>query len=244
VANFDKAHIAYSNIELVTSGINVTEILLKRGFVTPSSYKLPNDQRAVPAPLSMDKVYPVHILNVISPVEVVVQNHSEEMIHIQDVLIAATPGKLSKIEKNETVVALNEGNRFRAVVEGVRENEIDVLYIDYGIRGVIHKESLFELSDDLKNLPPQARTVSLGCLLANSDDTEYLWALCKDSVIYMHLMYTLDSKEYVLFTDREDVNGGTVHSMILNQGLARLNGVSVNGKFLEHWKRWKELECL
>jgi hypothetical protein len=118
------------------------------------------------------------------------------------------------------------------------------MYIDYGISGIIHKENLFEMSDDLKNMPPQARTVYLGCLTPNSDDTEYLWSLCKDSVIYMHLMYNLDSKEYVLFTDREDVNGGTVHSMILNEGLARLNGVSVNGKFLEHWKRWKELECL
>jgi hypothetical protein len=246
VANFDKAHIAYSNIELPDSGVNVTDLLLERGFVARSSYKAPASAMVVrtPTPLEMNIAYPVHILTVVSPVEMIVQSHSDEMMMIQDMLLKATPAKLSKVEKNEIVIALNGGNRFRAVVEAVRDDEVDVMYIDYGIKGVTDKDNLFETSDEVKNVRAQARTVFLGCLNANSDDTDYIMSLCRGSVIYMHLMYTVESKEYVLLTDREDLQGGSLHSMVLNEGLAKLNDVKVNGKFLDLWSAWKEIECL
>jgi hypothetical protein len=192
----------------------------------------------------MDKAYPVHILTVISPVEMIVQSHSDEMMRIQDILTGASPAKLNKIEKNETVIALSGGNRFRAVVEAVRESDVDIFYIDYGIRGVIDKENLFEMTDDVKHLRPQARIVSLGYLVALSDDVDYIWSLCKGSVIYMHLLYTSESRDYVLFTDREDLHGGDLHSMILNQRLAKLSDTKVDEKFIELWKNWKEIECL
>lgn len=212
---------------------------------SPEPSPVPTFVRIAPEPLSFDAVYKVNVVNVLDPLTLLVQHHSEAMERVGSFLFSAnlTDPLENDIVENQVVVNIEKGDRFRAIVDKINPDSVEITYIDWGVSAVVDRSSLFAIDDpEIASIPPQAVKVSLGCLTDPTNDiVDYVWSLCGNVILYVHLMYRDGDTDYVLLTDNGSVDGGSLNAMILHGGIAKLKICEVQPQFQQLYESWKEL---
>lgn len=269
VVNFDRAHIAYSNIWIVDpytgeKEYNIASLMVENGLVTANAKRdeeeeeeappapetevpLPVLDRPQPKVLEFGKVYEVKAMTVVNPLTIVVQNYSEQMRTITRVLSSTefTRSCARDLQINKVCVCASGGKYYRVIVDSVQGSTAQITYMDYGASGQIDINLLYPIPPEICDLEPQARQIYLGCLCEATDNVDYVWSLCRNVVLYMHLMYKDGDKDYVLLTDIGSINGGSLNAMILNSRIAKLKSSLIQPQFLPLYQKWKALsECV
>jgi len=78
-----------------------------------------------------------------------------------------------KISKSELYACMYEGEWYRVKVESIKDDDISVLYIDYGYTDVVSRDKIRPLLSELKQLPPQAKECFLAYLKVPKPDDDF-----------------------------------------------------------------------
>ena len=179
------------------------------------------------------KVYEVNVTDLLDPVTLAVQIQSEELNKINTGLLQAKE-PVTQIMKGDLVAAIYDGKLYRAkVTKLVDDEQVELDFIELCILDYIPKKDLRVLPQQLLSIPPQALNVRLGGLRAfrfddafNEDVQNFVWGLCENATLYVHLMYEEDMP-CVLLTDSPSVDSGSINSTLLAKGMVRTYTVDV-----------------
>ena len=198
------------------------------------------DETKISTTLRPEKIYEVVVKDAWDPVTLVIQIQSEELDKInKSIITARTP--VSKVMKGDLVVAIWERKLYRArVIEVVDSKHVKVDFIELLVNDIVPISDLRVIPESLTKIPPQCMSVRLGgCKNIKAGDAfteeaiDYVLSLAEDQILYAHLMCDdpFNPDPDVLLTDRPDINGGSVNSMVLTKGYAKFNPISVPERF-------------
>lgn len=187
--------------------------------------------------LAMGQVYPVNVVLVNSPTNIIVQHNSEPIKRIAAELqgINLAESKITDTPlKNECLVYHTKDHSFRVRVESIdtAKKTAYVRLIDYSQQTEASFDDLYKLPQVLLSIPPQGRQVVLAGLKETNDpkrgssdqakkDTMFIWELVKDACLYMHLVSDKENEPQVVLLDREDMeNAGCLGTVLIQKRMA------------------------
>jgi hypothetical protein len=182
----------------------------------------------------------VHVVSIWDPITLTIQFTGEEFAKVQRGIRETLP-LLSKppMENDWVVVQMERDDRllpYRARIEEISHDspKATVYLLDFGY-AVEAGNRFFQCPKELAAIPPQAKSVTLGCLevLDPSEEAiDFVWSLCHNSVLFAHMMYE-DWKPCVLLTDAPEITSGSLNAFLISKGIARFTPHAVPSQFMD-----------
>ncbi|EAX93709.1 Tudor domain containing protein [Trichomonas vaginalis G3] len=183
--------------------------------------------------LQMGTVYPVSVVCVSTPTNIVIQHNGEALKTIAKELadMKLDESRFTEIPlKNDCLVYHVKNQSFRVRIEQINQNEktATVRLIDYCTSTEAKFDDLYKLPPNLYTIPPQGRQVVLAGLQEvpkspekTKEDTRFIYELIQNACLYMHLVSDKDNDPSVILLDREKMEeAGSLSQVIIQKRMA------------------------
>jgi endonuclease YncB( thermonuclease family) len=174
--------------------------------------------------------YPVVVIAVWTPTNLIIQHKGPEMVRIEELLKDVSKGITDTPLKNDCLAYRVDDRVFRVRIESTipDEGKANVKLIDFDRDVTVSFSDLYVLPSELYMIPPQGRTVKQAALKYNERtdeqkkvDVNQIWEIVKNAVLYMQLVSNDESDPSVVLLDRASVEGaGCLGSVLLQNGMA------------------------
>jgi len=196
------------------------------------------------------KSYQVALMDIWDPVTVVLQLKGKELTTINQLLPQAKI-PATKPMKGDFLAAIYEGKIYRVIVKNinVEKQEAECEYVELCILEWVPFKDLRILPQQLASIPPQAFAAKLACCKEFKIDEnfknkamDYIFDLVGDGALYAHLIRNGKLPE-VLLTDSDDINSGSVNSMVLSEGWVHFQNIDVDDEFIDIVRDFEDIEA-
>ena len=184
--------------------------------------------------IGMGTSYPVRVTSIYSPVQFVIQYEDQVMKTVNELCRSAVEPIKEIPMVNDCYVCRYKNKPYRVSIEKVdlsnkEEPTAAVNMIDFQQKiPAVPLRDLFELPPQLRSIPQQGRAVKLAGLKVfdkprneAKTDTEYIWSVVNEVILYMQVVFDEGTEPLVLLLDRENMDeAGCLGYVLIQKNIA------------------------